>query len=75
MKKNQFKTKKEQTEIIEQTVNMETKSLIRDKRGLSTVEYVIILILVAVFCISVWETFGTNLQTQIQGGADAISDL
>ena len=38
-------------------------SVIRDDRGLSTVEYVIILVLIAAIAIGTWKTFGERVQT------------
>lgn len=40
-------------------------SLARDERGLSTVEYVIILVLIAAAAISLWVTMGTKLRAKI----------
>ncbi len=37
----------------------------RDERGLSTVEYVIILVLVAVMSIGVWRTFGNKVYARV----------
>lgn len=42
-------------------------SLARDERGLSTVEYVIILVLIAAAAISLWVTMGEKLRTKIDG--------
>ncbi|MEO8183211.1 MAG: hypothetical protein ABI895_30635 [Deltaproteobacteria bacterium] len=36
-------------------------SLVRDEAGLSTVEYVIILVLVAAIAIGTWQTFGKTV--------------
>jgi Flp pilus assembly pilin Flp len=41
------------------------RALFRDERGLSTVEYVIILVLIAVLGIGVWRTFGEKLRAKI----------
>ncbi len=41
------------------------KSLLRDQRGLSTVEYVILLVLIAASAITLWVTFGTSIRTKI----------
>lgn len=41
------------------------KSLLLDRRGLSTVEYVIILALIAIAGISIWRTFGTTLTDKV----------
>jgi Flp pilus assembly pilin Flp len=49
--------------------------LVRDERGLSTVEYVIILVLIAVVAIGVWRTFGDILMAQISGATTEIDDL
>ncbi len=40
-------------------------SLIRDQRGLTTVEYIIVLGLVAVFCIGAWGLFGERLDREV----------
>lgn len=39
---------------------------ISDDRGLSTVEYVILLVLIAASCISLWVTFGEKLREKIE---------
>lgn len=41
-------------------------SLLRDDRGLSTVEYVILLVLIAVAGITVWESFGKTVMDKVQ---------
>jgi Flp pilus assembly pilin Flp len=51
------------------------RTLISDQRGLSTVEYVIILVLIAVLCIGVWKAFGSTIQGKIGGSRDRINDL
>lgn len=45
-------------------------SLARNEKGLSTVEYIIILILIAVAGIGLWQTFGGHL-TRLMGDANA----
>lgn len=40
-------------------------SLVTDERGLSTVEYVIILVLIAAAAVGVWSTLGTTIKTKI----------
>ncbi len=42
-----------------------TLALQLDERGLSTVEYVIILVLIAVTAIGIWKTFGHTIVTKI----------
>jgi len=51
------------------------RALIKDTEGLSTVEYVIILILIAVVGISAWRTFGGTVVTKITSGNNQISGL
>lgn len=50
-------------------------SLLADQRGLSTVEYVIILVVVAVAAVGVWTTFGKTIQQKITGSTDTIEHL
>ena len=42
-----------------------TLALQLDERGLSTVEYVIILVLIAVTAIGIWKTFGNTIVNKI----------
>jgi len=42
----------------------ETLSLLRDQRGLTTVEYIIILCLIAVVGFAVWKKFGETVKTR-----------
>lgn len=51
------------------------KKLHRDVGGLSTVEYVIILILIAVISISAWRTFGNNVVSKVTSGSNQIQGL
>jgi Flp pilus assembly pilin Flp len=47
-------------------------SIVQDERGLSTVEYVIILVLIAAIAIGTWKTFGSKVN---QGLSDASSNF
>jgi len=47
-------------------------SLRRDERGLSTVEYVILLVLMAVAGISLWSTLGGTIVKKISGSNERI---
>jgi Flp pilus assembly pilin Flp len=51
------------------------RALIKDTEGLSTVEYVIILILIAVVGITAWRTFGNTVVSKINSGNGQISGL
>ncbi len=50
-------------------------SLARDERGLSTVEYVIILVLVAAAAIGLWVSFGTVLRTKIGAATNELDKV
>jgi len=41
------------------------RRLLIDARGLTTVEYTIVLCLIAALCVGVWKTFGDDLQGYI----------
>ena len=56
-------------------LNSRPLSLTKDQRGLTTVEYVIILVLVAVGGIGVWQTFGKTIATKMTGVDATISTL
>lgn len=50
-------------------------SLLRDERGLTTVEYVIILVLLAVVAITVWNSFGEAIRGKVGTSTTAIEEL
>ena len=50
-------------------------SLWADERGLSTVEYVIILVLVAVFGIGAWKAFGGTLTKKVDDSAKQLKGM
>ena len=54
---------------------MGNDTLLGDERGLTTVEYVIILVLIAVMAIGVWQKFGTSITTQVGKSGSAIDGL
>lgn len=47
----------------------------RDERGLSTVEYVILLALIAVVGITVWRNFGTTISDKVKDADVTIKAL
>ena len=51
------------------------RALIKDTEGLSTVEYVILLMLIAVVGIVAWRTFGNTVVGKINAGNSQISGL
>jgi len=51
------------------------KALATETEGLSTVEYVILLVLIAVVGIAAWRTFGSTIVTKINGGNSAVQGM
>ena len=49
------------------------EGLLSDERGLSTVEYIIILCLIAVVGFAIWKKFGETVKGKVQG-ADGLVD-
>lgn len=50
-------------------------SLQRNEQGLSTVEYVIILMLIAVAGMSVWKQFGDAIRVQVRDATTDVNSL
>lgn len=50
-------------------------SLVRDERGLSTVEYVIILVVVAVAAIGLWGKFGAAVKGKVTESTTEINGM
>ena len=51
------------------------RNLVADKHGLTTVEYIIVLGLIAVVGIAAWQQFGETLTGEIQAAEGYISDV
>jgi Flp pilus assembly pilin Flp len=51
------------------------RSLHRDERGLTTVEYIIILCLIAVVGFAIWKKFGNTVKTKVEGADGVIGSL
>ena len=51
------------------------RSLVMDRRGLTTVEYIIVLGLIAVVGIAAWQRFGKALNKEIGAAEDHVSDV
>lgn len=45
-------------------------SILHDERGLSTVEYVVLLVLICAGCVALWATFGEDVYRKLQGASD-----
>ena len=50
-------------------------SLLADTRGLTTVEYIILLCLVAVVGFGVWQKFGTTVRDKVTGATTQVESL
>ena len=51
-------------------------SLDRNRQlGVSTVEYIIVLVLIAVACIAMWSKFGKTVHAKIKASEDQVSDM
>jgi Flp pilus assembly pilin Flp len=50
-------------------------SLVKDRRGLSTVEYVIVLALIAVAAIGAWRSFGGRLVEKVNNSGSQVQGL
>ncbi|MCZ7682642.1 MAG: hypothetical protein M5U28_29140 [Sandaracinaceae bacterium] len=49
--------------------------LLRDERGLTTVEYIIILCLIAVVGFAIWKKFGDTVKQKVGGAEGVIGTL
>lgn len=49
-------------------------SLVKDERGLSTVEYVIILVLIAAAAVGTWSKFGGTIMAKINAADKEVND-
>lgn len=52
-----------------------TRQLLADTAGLSTVEYIIILCLIAVACFAIWGTFGQTVNERISQANTTMESL
>jgi Flp pilus assembly pilin Flp len=55
--------------------NRKRESLWSDRRGLTTVEYIIVLGLIAVVGIAAWQQFGETLTGEIEAAEGYIADV
>jgi len=54
---------------------LDKKSVVRDLRGLTTVEYIIVLGLIAVVGIAAWQKFGETLIGEVEAADGYIADV
>jgi Flp pilus assembly pilin Flp len=55
--------------------NRVKRSLLRDNKGLTTVEYIIILCLIAVVGFGVWKKFGEKVKEKVGGSTEQVDEL
>jgi Flp pilus assembly pilin Flp len=51
------------------------RSILRDTRGLTTVEYIIILCLIAIVAFGVWKKFGEKVKEKVGGATEQVDEL
>ena len=51
------------------------RSLLRNNKGLTTVEYIIILCLIAVVGFGVWKKFGEKVKEKVGGSTEQVDEL
>jgi Flp pilus assembly pilin Flp len=56
-------------------INHRVRDLKRDVRGLSTVEYIIILMLIAIVGIAAWNQFGAAVKEKIESASGSVEGL
>ncbi len=64
----------ERTEIVDRKA-AQGRSLMRDTRGLTTVEYIIILCLIAIVGFAVWKKFGETVKEKVTGADSTMRTL
>ena len=50
------------------------RRLVTDTRGLTTVEYTIVLCLIAALCVGAWSQFGSDLEGYVTGARVTLRD-
>ncbi len=59
--------------LIQKVRNIKNLELSRDERGLSTVEYVILLVVIAALCVAAWRALGNEVQGKLNSAKGQIS--
>jgi Flp pilus assembly pilin Flp len=72
---NEVKMSKAATVSRKDTSQASKPSLLRDTEGMTTVEYIIVLCLIAVVGFGVWQKFGQTVQSKVDGADSVISGL
>jgi Flp pilus assembly pilin Flp len=64
-----------QVELEKTKTKTEARSLLRDTRGLTTVEYIILLCLIAVVGFGVWSRFGGKVKERVDNSTTQVGKL
>ena len=51
------------------------KNLVKDERGLTTVEYIIVLVLIAITGFAAWKSFGSQVKSTVNNSNQAMQSL
>lgn len=51
------------------------RELLADTRGLTTVEYIIVLCLIAVVGFAIWQKFGNTVKSKVRGAESVVGGL
>ncbi len=52
-----------------------SRSILVDTRGTASVEYVLLVSLIAIVCVSVWTRFGLLIQARVDGATELFDRL
>jgi Flp pilus assembly pilin Flp len=66
-------TRREREQVM-RSIRGFSAALARDQRGLSTVEYAIILCLIVAFAVGTWETFGQRVKDSLEKSSNDINE-
>ncbi len=53
--------------------SVSARSLLNDDRGLTTVEYVVLLVLIVAMCVVTWNKFGKDVSARLDSSEKAFS--
>jgi Flp pilus assembly pilin Flp len=63
------------TKLKNKLAKLTEQRLVTDERGLSTVEYIIVLCLIVVVGIGVWQLFGTAVTGRVTNATNQINTI
>lgn len=63
------------TTITKRNLPRSLRRLFDEEQGLSTVEYIIILVLIAIVGMAAWKTFGEKVRSKVGGSTERVNEL